>query len=92
MNRIAIAFGKARTLTSKLDEASQAKLSASLDMDAGEHAHLQTLKSAMVGTALTLEEAHEIYVVMGEHVNVFNSRPVHQKVVITKLMAELMQR
>lgn len=62
-----------------------------LDMDLGEYAKFQTLKSLAVADGkLTAEEGQSIYVALGETVSVFNDQPIHVKSVLTSLFAELL--
>lgn len=62
-----------------------------LDMDIGEHAKFQTLKTlAVARNLLTLEEGQTIFVCLGESVTVFNDQPIHIKSVLTSFFAELL--
>jgi hypothetical protein len=62
-----------------------------LDMDIGEHAKFQTLKTLAVAQGLlTAEEGQSIYVCLGESVTVFNDQPIHIKSVLTSFFAELL--
>lgn len=91
-NRILVAFQRtqAQIEGKQLSDEKTAEVSKSLDMTADEHAHLQTVKSCVTGTLLTLDEANTVYRVLGGTVSVFNSQPLHVKAVITKLQAELL--
>jgi hypothetical protein len=62
-----------------------------LDMDIGEHAKFQTLKTlAVARNLLTLEEGQTVYVCLGESVTVFNDQPIHIKSVLTSFFQELL--
>jgi hypothetical protein len=63
-----------------------------LDMDIGEHAKFQTLKTLAVAQGLlTLEEGISIYAALGESVQTFNNQPIHIKSVLTSFFAELLK-
>ncbi len=96
-NRISAAFARmeaqiadrlARGLTTieKVRE-----LHKTLDMDIGEHAKFQTLKTlAVARNLLTAEEGQTVYVALGEVVTVFNDQPIHIKSVLTSFFQELL--
>lgn len=93
MNRIeqAIARTEAQIKAKNPPADQRERLNRSLDMDLTEHAHFQELKSAVTGQLLSLEEATLVYQILGPTCEHFNSQPVAQKAVVTKLMAELLQ-
>lgn len=96
-NRILVAFANAdKAIKAKLDSgevSSEAvdKCSDSLNMSASEHADLQTRKSALIGTKLTLDEAQTLYAVLGEQATTFNKQPCHVKAVVTQVHLELLK-
>src|SRR5437588_8599826 len=62
-----------------------------LDMDIGEHAKFQTLKTLAVARGLlNADEGQTIYVTLGNFVTVFNNQPIHVKSVLTSFFAELL--
>ena len=68
-----------------------AALHGTLDMDIGEHAKFQTLKTLAVAQGLlTLEEGQTVYLCLGESLQTFNDQPVHIKSVLTSFFAELL--
>ena len=64
-----------------------------LDMPLDEYVRFQELKSvaSMDGT-LTLEEAQTIYGFLGNTPDHFNSQPIEVKSILTKILAELLQK
>jgi len=98
MNRVTTAIEKMRKaiadqiasgqiLQSKADS-----LHKTLDMEWDEYVKFQELKSAMMGTALTTEEAMTIYGYLGEGgPDKFNQAELAVKVVLTKMFEQLMR-
>ncbi len=69
------------------------KCGCELDMELQEYCKFQELKSlAVASRILTLEEGMTIYTSLGETVETFNSQPIHVKVVLTQLFAELLSQ
>jgi hypothetical protein len=75
------------TTQPKLDETSK-----KLDLPWDEYVRFQELKSlASIEGKLTLDEAQTIYEYLGESgPDQFNAQPVHVKVILTKIFAELL--
>lgn len=68
-------------------------LHTTLDMGAGEHAKFQELKSlAFANGELNLEEAQQLYMLLGNQVGVYNSQPIHVKSILTQMYAELLKK
>ena len=67
------------------------KIHKTLDMDFEEHAKFQTLKSGVMGSLLTTDEAQVLYCYLGETPSVFNGQPVAVKAVLTQVFAELLK-
>jgi hypothetical protein len=85
MNRILAAV-------SRVEEALKGKTvdSTKFDMSIREYVLLQERKSlAHANGAITFEEAQTIYGYLGESVNTFNNQPVAVKMVMTKVLAEM---
>src|SRR3954470_9061885 len=81
-NRITAAFARmeaqiADRIAKGLTTAEKVRdLHKTLDMDIGEHAKFQTLKTlAVARNLLTLEEGQTIYVCLGESLQTFNDQP-----------------
>ncbi len=98
MNRILNAFSRmeaqiadriAKGITTKAKVKETGKV---LDMDIGEHARFQTLKTLAVAQGkLTVDEGQTVYAALGNTVSVFNRQPVHVKSVLTGLFQELLK-
>lgn len=96
MNRITAAFAKQkkmidrRILGGTLTLAKIEEIRESLDMDIAEHARFQELKSSLMDTVLTVDEAVTLYAVLGEQVSTFNKQPCYIKAVATEVFKELL--
>lgn len=66
-------------------------LSRNLDMELVEYCRFQELKSAAVGTQLTLDEAQTIYDFLGNVPDHFNRQPVEVKAVLTNVFFSLIK-
>ena len=67
-------------------------LHATLDMDIVEHARFQEAKSlAFAQGKLNMDEAQEVYILLGNTVSVFNAQPIAVKSVLTSLFGELLK-
>jgi hypothetical protein len=61
-----------------------------LNMSLSEHCRFHELKSmAVLSGLLTLEEANTVYGYLGQCVHTFNEQPLEVKIVLTKLLEEL---
>jgi hypothetical protein len=73
----------------------QAKIDAlaeSLDVDISELSAFQQLKNrAYMAGKLSLDEAQQIYLWLGESPDHFNRQPVEVKILVTNLMGELLK-
>jgi hypothetical protein len=91
-NRIEKAILAMSPHIAKLAPDAQATLSAQLNLSFDEHFAFQNAKSiAQCDGRLTLDEAMTIYTLLGGVESVFNKRPLATKVVLTKVMAELLK-
>jgi hypothetical protein len=64
----------------------------SLDMDLGEFARFQTLKTLAVSNGrLSPDEGQTVYALLGNTPSVFNARPAAVKAVLTGLFRELLE-
>ena len=91
-NRVVESFEKFRK---KIDEQNHspeklAELNKAMDMGLDEFVKFQELKSVLMGSILTPEEAQTIYNHLGEQPSVFNGQPLHIKMTLTKLFQELL--
>jgi len=69
------------------------KTSTDLDMELGEFANFQTLKTlAVAHNLLTAEEGQLVYVLLGETPSKFNSQPLEVKIVLSFLHRDLLER
>lgn len=94
MNRITTSIQKARTMIQdkNLDQTKLDELSTSLNMDWDLYVRLQERKSlACASGKLSLEEAQTVYGYLGESVETFNAQPLEVKIVLTKLLEELLR-
>jgi hypothetical protein len=91
-NAIALITARVDTLKAKgtLTDESIAQKSKGLDMSMEEFCHFQNLKSALMGSKITEDEAQTVYGILGTTPDHFNSQPYVIKIVITKMYAELM--
>lgn len=80
-----------RLADGRLTEERLAELHGELNMEPDLHARIQTLKSALMGVKLTVDEAQTLYAVMGESVDVFNAQPVHVKATVFQVSKELLE-
>jgi hypothetical protein len=63
------------------------------DMEMDEYVRLQQLKSlAVISGVLTQEEGNTVYSFLGEVPSTFNRQPIEVKVVLTKMLAELLEK
>jgi len=99
MNRVTAAIARqeaniqARTEKGLVDAAALARLDRTMDMELGEFARFQELKSiAMLEGRLTQDEAQAIYGYLGETTEHFNRQPLAVKVVLTQIFSELLRR
>lgn len=92
MNRIlaGIERAKAAIQAKNLSPEKVEEASKSMDMSFSEYCRFQTLKSAAMGTTLTLDEAQSIYYLLGETVEHFNSQPLEVKWTLTSVFASLL--
>lgn len=68
------------------------ELHGKLDMELDEYVRFQELKSrAVLHNKLTTEEGMTIYNYLGNSLETFNKQPIEVKVVLTGLLAELLQ-
>jgi hypothetical protein len=93
MNRILVGIDKARDIVASKNFSPEklAELSKKLDLELDEYCRFQTLKTAKVGTALTLDEAQSIYGFLGNTPEHFNNQPVEIKWVLTEVFASLLK-
>lgn len=93
MNRILSWIERAKTAiqAKALPPEKLAELHKGLDMPVDEYCHFQTLKSAAVGTKLTLDEAQTIYDLLGNTPEHFNRQPLEIKYALTKVFSELIK-
>jgi hypothetical protein len=94
MNRIINGIAKANTVIAakNLPADKLAAMSKNMDMEVSEYCRFQTLKSAAVGTKLTLDEANTIYGFLGNTPEHFNGQPIAVKWVLTEVFASLLKR
>jgi len=99
MNRVTAAIARqeaniqARTEKGLVDAAALARLDKTMDMELGEFARFQELKSiAMLEGRLTQDEAQAIYGYLGETTEHFNRQPLAVKTVLTQVFSELLRR
>jgi len=99
MNRIQSAFDRMeKQIKDRIDEglttqADVDEVCKALDMEFGEYAKFQTLKSlAVADNSISLDEGMTIYAVLGEQPDTFNKQPVHIKVVLTNFFKELLDK
>jgi hypothetical protein len=81
-----------RLADGKVTEAQVESIHKAMDMDFIEFARFQELKSALMGVALTTDEAQTIYGYLGNTPEHFNAQPIEVKVVLTQIFKELLQR
>jgi len=94
-NRITSSITRTREMIESSDttEATRTALHTKLDMTTEEYVRLHELKSlAQAQGELTLDEAMTVYNLMGETPSVFNAQPLAEKMVLTNLLRELLQR
>ena len=96
-NRITLAFARMeKQIAQRLEsgQTSQEQLDVlykDLDLDSLEHCRFQEHKSlAVTEGKLTLEEGMTVYRALGGVPDVFNTQPLHIKVVLTNLFGELL--
>jgi len=94
MNRIlnGIAKANAAIAAKALSPEKLATMAKSMDMAHDEYCRFQTLKSAAVGTKLTLDEAQTVYGFLGNTPEHFNEQPIAVKWVLTEVFASLLKR
>lgn len=94
MNRITLGIERANALIAKkaFQPEKVAEISKSMDMALDEYCRFQTLKSAAVGSKLTLDEAQMIYAFLGTTPEHFNAQPLAVKWVLTEVFASLLKR
>lgn len=94
MNRILLGIERAKAAIVKkgLSPEKQAELHKVTDMELDEYCRFQTLKSAAVGSQLTLDEAQTIYGFLGNTPEHFNQQPLAVKWVLTEVYASLLKR
>lgn len=94
MNRILVGIDRANAAIEKknLSPEKLASTSKAMDMQLDEYCRFQTLKSAAVGTKLTLDEAQTIYGFLGNTPEQFNQQPLAVKWVLTEVFASLLKR
>ena len=82
----ATAKGEGKTADELLD-----KLDKDLNVDAGDYVMYQEMKSLAVADGkLTLEEGMTIYGILGNTPEHFNKQPLAKKVIVTKIISELL--
>lgn len=94
MNRIlnGIAKANAAIAAKALTPEKIATMTKQMDMELDEYCRFQTLKSAAMGTKLTLDEAQTIYGFLGNTPEHFNQQPLAVKWVLTEVFASLLKR
>ena len=92
MNRVifGIARMKDRILEKNLPSSKLEEVSKSLDLSFDEFCRFQELKSAFMGSALTMEEAQTIYEYLGTSPEYFNTQRLEVKAVLTQIFQELL--
>ena len=98
MNRVAAAIERTRasiaerTKLMEYPKKGLAQFSKNLDMELDEFVRFQELKSlAFAEGRLNLEEAQLVYDYLGSTPETFNGQPLEVKVVLTKILAELLE-
>lgn len=98
VNRVALAIRAMRQgIQDKLNSgevtpAQVEKARKAFDMDYGEYAKFQELKSlAVANGTMTLDEGQTVYAILGQYPATFNRQPAAVKAVLTKLFASLLQ-
>lgn len=94
MNRILVGIDRANAIIKQKNLSSErlAELSKNMNMELDEYCRFQTLKSAAVGSKLTLDEAQTIYGFLGNTPEHFNNQPIAVKWVLTEVFASLLKR
>ena len=92
MNRIETAIAKMQAKLSTTDKEKVDKVDIGMNVGIGDYVQYQEVKSLAVASGkLTLEEGMTIYGILGNTPEHFNKQPAAQKIVITKVMLELLQ-
>lgn len=92
MNRITTAIEAMRPRIEAVTDTQRDTLDETARFDFEEFAHIQELKSAMVGDVLTLEEAQTIYRIMGETPSHFTEQPLAERLVVVQVAEELLRK
>lgn len=101
MNRLTTAIAKAKEqIAAQLSKGVSANgklfnqkrldsMAKEMDMDMLLHAQFQTLKSAVMGSIITFDEAQSLYMILGNTVNHFNKQDFATKLVTTQFCTQL---
>ena len=93
MNRIETAIAKMQTRLANFPKDKVDKVDSGMNVGISDYVAYQETKSlAVANGTLTLDEGMAIYGILGNTPEHFNSQPAAQKIVITKIMLELMER
>lgn len=93
MNRIDLAIVKATPVVDAFEADKASELNEKFNMSFDEHFTFQEKKSlAHANGSINLEEANTIYSYLGNTVEVFNKQPLVVKMVLTKVLFELIGR